>query len=156
MTTSTFPTGRSAHGERVHYLDADGRSLCGVTPNGVWLMVDPGAQLPLCADCEVRAGEGERTYSSMQVARAAGVSYRQVDYWIRAGHVPGRANTGVGYERRWTQRERDNVIFLAVLIRAGLTVAAAARLLEQHLIDGQTVFQLTDGVRLRIETGAAS
>ena len=44
------------------------------------------------------------SYSTTQVARAAGVTYRQLDYWARHGIVtPSIADaTGCGSRRRWS------------------------------------------------------
>ena len=48
------------------------------------------------------------TYSTMEVARLTGASYRQLDYWARTGRIPGQdpgSVTGSGHQRRWTEEQ---------------------------------------------------
>lgn len=47
-----------------------------------------------------------RLYSSAEVCRIVGISYRQLDYWIRVGtiQVDGKL-PGSGYQRQWTEDE---------------------------------------------------
>lgn len=49
----------------------------------------------------------DRVYSSREACRFAGVTYRQADYWIRKGLIPGmsRHGPGSGQARRWTAEQ---------------------------------------------------
>lgn len=60
----------------------------------------------------------EPTMTSNQVARSAGVSYRQIDYWCRCGLIDGTTNPGSGGRRAFT----------AAQVRRVHELAAAARL----------------------------
>jgi len=58
----------------------------------------------------------ERTYSSHEVARMVGVSYRQLDYWIRVGTIDmPDGMPGSGRQRVWTP---DDVARLRVIVAA--------------------------------------
>jgi len=68
--------------------------------------------------------------SSDEVAEYAGITYRQLDHWLRRGYIPApgttSGETGSGNRRRWTQAEADRVALMASLVGEGLTVPAAA------------------------------
>ena len=51
------------------------------------------------------------TYTSAQVARMCGVSYRQLDYWCRAGLVTPsvREAAGQGSQRQWARADLERV-----------------------------------------------
>jgi hypothetical protein len=67
--------------------------------------------------------------SSAAVARAAGVSYRRLDYWARCGYLhPDGNGAGCGTSRRWPQVEVDIAALMVRLIDAGFVVPAAAAL----------------------------
>lgn len=61
-----------------------------------------------------------RTYSSVELARRAGISYRRLDYWTRAGLFhPSDMDTpyvGSGQQRRYTDGDLAAVRVLAVLM----------------------------------------
>ena len=59
------------------------------------------------------------TYSTTQLARAAGVSYRQLDYWARSGLVtPSVADTvGQGHPRRWSPDDLTRIRVIAAAAR---------------------------------------
>ena len=49
--------------------------------------------------------------STPQIARWAGISYRQLDYWIRSGWIPGQnGRQGSGKPREWTSEQVARVI----------------------------------------------
>ena len=57
----------------------------------------------------------QTTYSTRQVARMVGCSFRQLDYWVRAGWIPGLGSPGpgYGYPRRWTQEMVETARWLS-------------------------------------------
>lgn len=68
-------------------------------------------------------------FTTHQVAEAAGVSYRQVDYWIRTGVVrPTRAARGSGTRRSFSYQDVALVASVAELMRLGGTWEQAERL----------------------------
>lgn len=62
-----------------------------------------------------------------ELAQRAGISYRQLDYWIRKGWIDG-TNPGTGYVRRFAEEDAARVMMMAKLIAAGLHPARAAEL----------------------------
>lgn len=62
-------------------------------------------------------------HTSAEACNAAGISYRQLDYWTRSGYVTpvgGNATPGSGARRRWTTQ---HVAVLAVLAKVSGVVA---------------------------------
>lgn len=50
------------------------------------------------------------TYSSADVCRATGATYRQVDHWARTGRIPGQDHgPGYGGRRQWTPEQVERV-----------------------------------------------
>jgi len=61
------------------------------------------------------------SFSAVQVAKACGVSYRQVDYWIRRGYVQLESPApGWGHPRQLTFHEALRVKVFAAAAAAGL------------------------------------
>jgi hypothetical protein len=78
------------------------------------------------------------------VLERSGATYRQVDYWARAGYVSPvgrrapsttpravadrarRRRTGSGYDRFWHPDEVEVIRRMVTLVRAGLSVEVAA------------------------------
>jgi DNA-binding transcriptional MerR regulator len=59
------------------------------------------------------------TYSGTEVARLAGVTYRQLDYWLRIGAIQIEDPTpGTGRPRLFTEDEVDRVINIVERVRA--------------------------------------
>lgn len=59
-------------------------------------------------------------YSTAEVCRLAGVTYRVLDYWCRCGTVrPERAARGSGSARRWTDQQVALVRLCGWLAKAG-------------------------------------
>lgn len=76
------------------------------------------------ADAEPRAPRGP---GSVEVALRAGVSFRVIDYWVRAGYLrPEGDGGGPGTQRRWPEEEQEVACRMARLAAAGLTVERAA------------------------------
>jgi DNA-binding transcriptional MerR regulator len=73
----------------------------------------------------------EDTLTSDEVAARAGITYRQLDHWVRREYVPAPATNsgkpGSGNARCWTPAEASRVAAVATAVRAGFTVSAAAR-----------------------------
>lgn len=64
--------------------------------------------------------------------RAAGVTYRQVDYWVRSGHLAG-GTPGSGISRHITARDVDMACTMGPLVRAGMTPTLAAAVARANL-----------------------
>jgi hypothetical protein len=60
------------------------------------------------------------TWSAAQVCGATGASYRQLDYWVRSGYVPGVGNPGSGRSRRLDADQALRVALLTELAAAGV------------------------------------
>lgn len=66
----------------------------------------------------------EITYSTLDVARLAGVSYRMIDYWLRTGRIviDDVAMPGSGSRRRFTRSEAEALIEFVDRYRAALDI----------------------------------
>ena len=66
-------------------------------------------------------------YTSTKVCEVTGVTYRQLDTWIRNGvvEVSGDPTPGNGYSREFTPSQVARISLLARLRRLGLSLAAA-------------------------------
>lgn len=66
---------------------------------------------------QVKATE---TFSSVEVSKITGATYRQLDYWCRSGLIPGQAGVapGSGARRRWTAADvqRARLVKLAAML----------------------------------------
>jgi hypothetical protein len=68
-----------------------------------------------------------RLFSSTEVARIAGCTYRQLDSWVRAGHVrPAQAAQGPGTRRVFDETGLLQVAVTAVATRALIPPGALA------------------------------
>ena len=84
--------------------------------------------------------------STNDVVAATGATYRQVDYWVRTGLVPGQSpeGPGSGHRRRWhpAQVNRVRLILLASRLSnrplADVVALIEAEMTVQHM-DGQTL-----------------
>lgn len=54
-----------------------------------------------------------------------GITYRQVDYWVRKGYVAATL-PGIGYDRSWPRAEAAVVTRMCPLVAAGISPEAAA------------------------------
>lgn len=60
------------------------------------------------------------TYSTVQVCRLTGATYRQLDYWCRTGKIPGQpvgSAIGSGNRRRWTPEQINEALLLLAASR---------------------------------------
>lgn len=74
-----------------------------------------------------------------------GLSYRQLDYWVRVGYLrPGNPTGGSGTVRSWPDDELAVAQTMARLVAAGLTVAAA------HMV-ARGDAEIAPGVRVLVE-----
>jgi predicted RNase H-like HicB family nuclease len=101
-----------------------------------------------------------RLYSSDEARKLAGISYRQLDYWVREGVVkPEKASVGRGTARRWSAIQVVELRVIAGMRRAGVSMQRVRRAvgwLRRHLgkvktplaelsfaTDGQRIFYLS-------------
>jgi hypothetical protein len=64
--------------------------------------------------------EPGRLYSSLEVCQVAGITYRQLDYWVRIGRfTPEVAARGSGSQRKFSASDVRALIFMAELMRFG-------------------------------------
>jgi DNA-binding transcriptional MerR regulator len=78
---------------------------------------------------------------------AAGISYRQLDYWCSKGYLrPDSASPGSGYARRFPPEEREIARLMVVLTKAGLEPKAAARAAREGVENDQPYGTLNDSV----------
>jgi hypothetical protein len=70
--------------------------------------------------------------TSNDLCTHAGISYRQLDHWARKGYLghAAQAHVGTGYTRDWTYTETAKVERMALLVKAGMGPAAAARIAD--------------------------
>lgn len=62
-----------------------------------------------------------------------GITYRQLDHWVRAGYLkPEREQEGSGYWRHWPEEERRVGREMGQLVQAGLIPAVAHRIARDH------------------------
>lgn len=85
------------------------------------------AELTLVAD----GGELPELLTSADITFEAGITYRQCDFWIRAGYLrPGRLRQrerhGSGSPRSWTKDELEVARRMGRLTRAGIPASLAA------------------------------
>jgi len=118
--------------------------------------------LAACLDCGVgndRAtatcecgGAVEARYTAPEICALTGATYRQIDYWTRAGRLPETAH-GSGSQRRFTPAEVDTVRFVIALLGQGFVLDRAfaiARALvtdDEYRTEFADVFQLIISVR---------
>jgi DNA-binding transcriptional MerR regulator len=68
------------------------------------------------------------TFTSAEVCRQTGLSYRQLDSWNRMGYfAPLNDEPGTGHNRVWPQAELDVARMMARLVALGVTTQQAAK-----------------------------
>lgn len=97
-------------------------------------------------------------FTSVEVCRLAGITYRQLDFWTRTGRVhahdartgrprcpnpPAWAGGGIGHPRTYSHAETRVVVTAAALIRAGFTADAALK--HARTLNTTRVLELADG-----------
>lgn len=63
--------------------------------------------------------------SSGTVAEACGITYRQLDYWVRCGYLHPVHRGGSGHDRLWPYEEIATAVRMGLLVAAGLTPRGA-------------------------------
>lgn len=76
------------------------------------------------SSCSHPDAEYEITYSTLDAARLAGVSYRMIDYWLRTGRIviADDPNPGSGGRRRFTRTEVEALVECVAHYRSALDV----------------------------------
>jgi len=121
------------------------------------------ARAPLLYDDRVLAAiEG---VTSVDAARIAGISYRQLDYWERNGIVRAsiRSGAGSGTRRAYSRADVIELRICRDLIMAGLSLATAAATVAKYrdvpdvvalVIEGDDISAYSaEGLADRIRTG---
>lgn len=95
-------------------------------------------------------------FTAADVCGVAGISYRNLDYWLRSKHVDleedhERLRTpGSGYPRRFTLIEMQRFTVLGRLVRAGLRVEVAAATVRKLEASKFEPVLLGDGVLVQV------
>lgn len=95
--------------------------------------------------------------SAAQVCGMAQITYRNLDYWLRCDFIDldpehvGSTTPGSGVPRRFTQREAQRFTLLGALVRGGLAVNAAAKIVRALEANGFRPVPLTDGVWMTVD-----
>lgn len=68
---------------------------------------------------QTSATEQEGMLTSNQVCQTVGITYRQLDYWVRTGAVdsPGNSHLGSGQRRVWSPEEVERLKVVVEQIR---------------------------------------
>jgi len=73
-----------------------------------------------------------------QAVKAAGVTYRQLDYWTTNRYVRcHHANPGSGYGRKYTAQEVHILTLMAALVKQGMEPRTASRVARRIVRTGQ-------------------
>lgn len=83
------------------------------------------------------------TVAAPEVCALAGISYRQLDFWLRAGHIKRDVGVpvqpGSGHPRQFSEREVQQFVILAWLVRCGVRLEVASAALHTYDADRKTV-----------------
>lgn len=90
-----------------------------------------------------RPGLDDEVHLSQMLA--LGVTYRQLDYWVRKGYLTPAVvdGSGPGNPRHWTGREHRIVELMLRLMRSGVEVSYAARM-ARDAVDQRVTRVTTD------------
>lgn len=97
-----------------------------------------------------------KAWLSTDLCRATGITYRQLDYWVRTGLIPqsSHAASGSGDPRWFSFEDAVRCAVVAKLLAAGIGLASIRQRIDEYLnVDGDRI-QLTPGVWLLIDLDA--
>lgn len=93
------------------------------------------------------------TYSSSDVCEITGVTYRNLDYWVRLGILgPMTEGYGSGVPRVWMQRDVECIAVVKTLRDAGVDLQATGRVgdyVRQHGVRGS--YRLGPGIVIDLD-----
>lgn len=93
------------------------------------------------------------TYSKPEAHRIAGITYRQIDYWLHTGLVTNSVGgTKLGARRRFTYRDLIAIRAISTLLEAGVSLQAIRRV-QTRLVEFKGDDDLLSQGRLVIEQG---
>lgn len=97
---------------------------------------------------------GLSVYSSVEVVRMTGVTYRQLDHWCRKGYVSEAQEQmlGSGRQRVFRWREYVRIRRIAALVSAGMAVASAVAIVNVFEAEDRREFDLSEGVTLALDS----
>lgn len=97
--------------------------------------------------CHVSTRTAERTIGSHAAADLAGISYRQLDYWARTGHIrpSGVTASGSGSRRSWTLADVQRIAAVAA-VKAALGSAVEIEV-ALAIVDGRPLDRAVIGGR---------
>ena len=72
------------------------------------------------------------TLGTMNTERDLGITYRQLDWWVRLGLLKPLHIGGSGINREWTRAELDVARLMGRLVAAGMKPALAERLARER------------------------
>ncbi len=83
----------------------------------------------------------------------AGITYRQLDYWTSQNLIRTTTvgNPGSGVPRAWSDREIRIAGVIGRLVKSGVALRTAADAARAHVVDGQDLVEIGDGISLLIE-----
>jgi DNA-binding transcriptional MerR regulator len=90
--------------------------------------------------------------TSADITFEAGITYRQLDHWVRRGYLrpehvgKNRYGSSSGYSRYWTREELDVARVMGRLTAAGLTPTAAHRIARS----GEPRAELAPGIQIEV------
>lgn len=90
--------------------------------------------------------------STGEVAERIGCSYRQLDYWIRVGHLqPPGAQDGSGSHREWSETEIRVAALIFELERAGFRLEVAAGMARERVTLDTITFRPGRGITVDVD-----
>jgi DNA-binding transcriptional MerR regulator len=91
----------------------------------------------------------DASLTAMQVVAAAGMTYRQLDFWTSTGRLtPINPDPGHGHHRTYSTHEARVAVTLARLVRAGLHIDVAATAARRMEDTGNPAAWLGDGIHI--------
>ena len=78
--------------------------------------------------------------------REAGITYRQLDFWVRRGFLRPVHDGGTGRSREWTRAELDVARLMGRLTAAGLPLETAHRVARS----GESRAEIAPGIWIEV------